>query len=302
MRISRQLECVWEAHSELGESAIWDDAQQALYFVDGLQGRLLRYSQAEGMSEVYRYPGVIGFIAHRRGGGFLAGMDNKLCTLDPTGSTVTEVACPEPQLQSNQFNDGKVDPSGRLWAGTLHRDCAAPAGSLYCIEKNFTCTAVDDGYVCPNGPAFSPDSRILYHTDSMRRTIYQFDFEGHTGRIFNKRIFLEFADGDGLPDGMTVDCEGRLWVAHFGGARVTAFTPDGRVDEVIRVPAPNVTSCAFGGSHSTTLFITTARTWMSEAQLREAPLAGALFAYEGAAKGIPAVPFEGGRPPLICPD
>jgi D-xylonolactonase len=288
-----KLECIWEAHAELGESTLWVDEEQALYFVDGLRGRLLRYSESQGTSEVYRHDGVIGFIAHRVGGGFIAGMDNKLCLLDATLGTVMEVACPEPQLPNSQFNDGKVDPNGGLWAGTLDRECADPVGSLYRVRKDLSWKAVDDGYLCTNGPAFSPDGRILYHTDSMRRTIYQFDLDLDAGAIFNKRVFVKFDEREGLPDGMTVDRDGRLWVAHFGGARVTAFRPNGEIDDVVYVPAPNVTTCAFGGTNGTTLFITTSRTWMTDAQLREAPLAGGLFACDGLARGIPAVAFDG---------
>lgn len=278
---------------ELGESTTWVSEEQALYFVDGLQGKLLRYSVSEGVREVYRHPGVMGFVVRRSGGGFIVSIDGMLCTLDPNSGTVKEVAFPEPHLPNSHFNDGKVDPGGRLWAGTLDRDCVDPVGSLYRFEKDLTWTAVDAGYVCPNGPAFSPDGHILYHTDSMRRTIYQFDLDLYTGVVFNKREFVKFSDDDGLPDGMTVDRDGRLWVAHFGGARVTAFTPDGRVDDVIPVPVLNVTTCTFGGNDGGTLFIATARTWMTDAQLREAPLAGSLFSVEGVGMGIAAVAFEG---------
>jgi len=288
-----KVECIWEAGAELGESAIWVDTEQALYFVDGMRGRLLRYSESQGAGEVHRHNGVIGFVAQRVGGGFIAGMDNKLYKLDIDLGTAVEVAYPEPQLPNNQFNDGKVDPCGCLWAGTIDRDCSQPVGSLYHVSKDLGWRAVDHGYLCANGPAFSPDGRVLYHTDSMRRIIYQFDLDLDGGVIENRRVFVQFNEQSGLPDGMTVDCDGRLWVAHFGGARVTAFRPDGKIDAVVHVPAPNVTSCAFGGTNGATLFITTSRTWMTETQLLEAPLAGALFVCEGLAAGIPAFAFEG---------
>jgi xylono-1,5-lactonase len=287
------LECVWQARAELAESTIWVDDERALYFVDGVAGRLLRYSESDGPSEVYRHAGVIGFIAQRVRGGFVAGMDNRLYTLDPALGLATEVACPEPQLPHSQFNDGKVDPRGSLWAGTLDRDCAQPVGSLYHISKDLKWKAVDGGYLCTNGPAFSPDGYTLYHTDSMRRTIYQFDLDLDRGALANKRVFVQIDEGAGLPDGMTVDRDGRLWVAHFGGARVTAFNPSGTVDRVVHVPTPNVTACAFGGANGSTLFISTSRTWMTDAQLRESPLAGGLFACEGLANGIPAFAFDG---------
>jgi sugar lactone lactonase YvrE len=293
MKGNPKVECIWEARAELGESAIWVDEEQALYFVDGMRGRLLRYSESQGAGEVHRHDGVIGFVAQRVGGGFIAGMDNKLYKLDTGLGTAVEVACPEPHLPDSQFNDGKVDPRGCLWAGTLDRDCSQPVGSLYHVRKDLSWRAVDHGYLCANGPAFSPDGRILYHTDSMRRTIYQFDLDLDRGVIANRRAFVQFDEQAGLPDGMTVDRDGRLWVAHFGGARVTAFRPDGKTDAVVYVPAPNVTTCAFGGMNGATLFITTSRTWMTETQLREAPLAGGLFACEGLATGIPAFAFDG---------
>jgi xylono-1,5-lactonase len=293
MKANPKAECIWEARAELGESAIWVDDEQALYFVDGMRGRLLRYSESQGAGEVHRHNGVIGFVAQRVGGGFIAGMDNKLYELDTDLGTTVEVACPEPQLPNSQFNDGKVDPRGCLWAGTLDRDCSQPVGSLYHVRKDLSWRAVDHGYLCTNGPAFSPDGRILYHTDSMRRTIYQFDLDLDGGVIANRRVFVQFDEQAGLPDGMTVDCDGRLWVAHFGAARVTAFRPDGKTDAVVYVPAPNVTSCAFGGMSGATLFITTSRTSMTEAQLREAPLAGGLFACAELATGIPAFAFDG---------
>ena len=177
MKSAPPIECVWQAQAELAESTIWVDEERALYFVDGPVGKLLRYSESDGPSEVYRYGGMIGFIAQRARGGFIAGMDNKLYMLDPVLGLAIEVACPEPELPHSQFNDGKVDPRGSLWAGTVDRDCEQPVGSLYHITKDLGWRVVDRGYLCTNGPAFSPDGRILYHTDSMRRTIYQFDLE-----------------------------------------------------------------------------------------------------------------------------
>ncbi|WP_338424930.1 SMP-30/gluconolactonase/LRE family protein [Sphingopyxis kveilinensis] len=286
-------QCVWEARTELGEGAIWVGAERALYYVDGLGGRILRYDEREGGRTVFQYDGTIGFIARRAEGGLIAGIDNRLCAVDIATGEVKEIAFPEPDLPESRFNDAKVDMRGRLWAGTLDRECRADVGALYRLDPDHSLHKMDSGYFCTNGPAFSPDGKILYHTDSLKRTIYQFDLDTVSGALGERRVFVVLRDDQGMPDGMTVDASGRVWVAQFGGAGVTAYNPDGSVYATVSVPSPNVTTCAFGGDDGSTLFIATSLVSMTEEQKAHYPLAGGLFAVAGLAGGLPAFDFQG---------
>ncbi len=287
------IECVWMADAQLGEGPLWVEREQALYFVDLLAGLVHRFRPADGACATFPQREAVGFVVPRIGGGFVAGAKSGFQFVDLESETTVPIAAPEAHLPNNRMNDGKVDSAERLWAGTMDLDCAAPSGSLYRLATDLSCVSVDSGYLCTNGPAFSRDGGILYHTDSMRRTIYAFDLDAETGEIANKRVFVQLGDGDGYPDGMTVDSEDRLWVAHFGGGRVTAFRTDGRIDRTIELPVPLATSCAFGGTGLRTLYITTAHLGLTPEQRATAPLSGALLAVEDVAEGLPSPAFGG---------
>ena len=200
---------------------------------------------------------------------------------------------PEGDRPGNRFNDGKCDGSGRLWAGTMDDAIEQPTGALYRLDRDLSVHRMDDGYVVTNGPAWSPDGRIMYHNDTTARTVFAFDCDPVTGEIAGKREFLRLPDTDGYPDGLTVDSEGGVWLAHWDGWRVTRFTAAGAVDRVVRVPAAQVTSCTFGGADLRTLYVTTASTGLDGAQRAEQPLAGGLFAVELDLAGLPTNRFGG---------
>ena len=287
--------CIWAAGATLGEGALWSAEEQALYWLDILAPCVFRYDPATGTRKVWPMPEPIGCIAPRRRGGLVAGMRSGFHLIDLDAGSVTPIGDPEPDRPGNRFNDGKVDPVGRFWAGTLDFDCVEPTGALYRLDPDHRWHRMDDGYIVTNGPAFSPDGSILYEADSERRVVYAYDLDLAAGAISNRRPFILFADdgSDGVPDGMTLDRDGHLWVAHWGGARVSRFRPDGTLDRAIAIPAPHVTSCTFGGPGLTTLYVTTARSGMSEAALRQHPLAGGLFEIAGAGHGLPAAHFAG---------
>ena len=149
------------------------------------------------------------------------------------------------------------------------------------------------GVIVSNGLGWSPDDRIMYFTDSGRGVIYAFDFDVDTGDIDNRRDFVRVAPADGLPDGLAVDAEGFVWGAHWNGWRITRYDPDGRIDRVVDLPVPQVTSLAFGGDSLDQMFVTTARLGLTENQLKEAPLSGGLFMIDAGVTGLPEVPFQG---------
>ena len=285
-----QSELVWASACRLGESPVWNAADSSLYFVD-IEGREVLACAADGSLQ-RRWPvsQKIGWLAPRASGAspWLAGFQQGVVALSLEPEVRHELLHPLHDAESPlRLNDGKVDAAGRLWFGTLNdRDQERPDGQLYrLLPDDASPQAVDAGYRVTNGPAFSPDGRTLYHADSVAQTIFAFDLSPD-GRLSGKRVLVEFNRYEGYPDGMTTDAEGRLWVAHFGGYRVSQRDPQtGRVLRTVVVPSPNATSVAFGGPGLNDLFITTARSGMAESALAQSPLSGGLFVARGVGPG-----------------
>lgn len=285
--------CVGDVRASLGEGPVWVARERALYFVDIERPAVLRFAADDGSTIVFPMPEKIGCIAFRERGGWIAGLRSGFAFVDLERGKVTRFVAPEPEQPGNRLNDGKCDARGRLWAGTMDDACRAPTGALWRLSPDGAVQRMDDGYVITNGPAWSPDGRILYHNDTTRRVVLRFDCDPDAGTIADRSVFVRLEDDEGFPDGMTVDAEGCLWLAHWGGARVTRFTPQGRVDRVLRLPVSQVTSCAFGGPLLRTLYVTTARTGLSASALQTEPLAGGLFAIDVDVAGLPAHGFKG---------
>ncbi|MBM3596718.1 MAG: SMP-30/gluconolactonase/LRE family protein [Alphaproteobacteria bacterium] len=283
--MSEQASCIWPAGAVLGEGPLWHPREKRLYWVDIKQPAVHAINPATGARRSWPMPEDIGCIVPRRGGGFIAGLKTGFARIDLDRGSIERIGNPEPDQPGNRFNDGKCDGAGRFWAGTMDDQVKRPTGWLYCLDTQGKWTRRDGPYPCTNGPAFSPDDRTLYHTDTMGRTVYAFDL-GADGTPSRKRAFVRFAEVDGYPDGMTVDSGGCVWVAHWGGWRVTRFRPDGTAERTIRLPVAQVTSCAFGEEDLRTLYITTASTGLSWAEREAQPLAGGLFAVRTDTAGL----------------
>jgi len=286
-----KVECVADVRAELGEGPVWVAAEQALYWVD-INGRRIFRLDAVGKRDEWPTPMRVGSIAPRAGGGFIAGTDQGIALVDLDQDRFEVVASPERHLPHNRFNDGKVDRQGRFWAGTMDDREKGSAGALYRIDPDRACTAIDGGYGITNGPAFSPDGALMYHSDTLRQVTYAFDLDA-AGKASNRRIFLQFGPGDGHPDGMTVDAEGCLWIAFWGGWCVRRFAPDGALLRTIEMPVEQPSSCAFGGPDMTTLYVTSAWDGLSFDARAAQPLAGGLFAIETGVKGLALPLFAG---------
>src|ERR1051325_2047584 len=259
------MDCVADVKAVLGEGPIWIGREEALYWVDIPEQRLFRWSEAEGV-RIRELGAHLCSLAPRQAGGFIgAGYDGFVEIETETGS-ITKLGNPEPELATNRFNDGKVDREGRFWAGTMDRFEREASGSLYRLDPDLAVTRIDSGYRVTNGPAFSLDGRTMYHSDSALGRIYAFDLAAD-GRASNRRVFAEFGEADGYPDGMTVDSDDCLWVAFWDGWCVRRLSPAGERLQQLPVPVQRPTSCMFGGAGLDRLFVTSASRGLKPEQL-----------------------------------
>ena len=287
------VQLIWEIPAILGEGPLWVEAEDAVYWVDILSNKVHRYALGAGGKTTWTFDFAVTSLSPRVGGGFIGTIKDGFAFINFDVLSAQPITLPEADLPDNRFNDGKVDKSGRYWAGTMDIGQSAESGSLYRLDPDLSVQRCDSDYIICNGPTFNLDNSIIYHTDSIKRTIYALDMDG-SGNLSNKHVFTKFTnDDEGVPDGMTVDSEDCIWVAHFGGARITRYSPAGEILGVVPLPVPNITSCTFAGAELDTLYITTASTGIAEADKDKYPLAGSFFSVKPGVKGTPTPLFAG---------
>ncbi|WP_127578761.1 SMP-30/gluconolactonase/LRE family protein [Paenibacillus koleovorans] len=273
-------ELIVDAKSELGEGPCWDDRTGVLWWVDIYGKALHRYNPESGQDDTYTFDDLVTVVVPHARGGVVISFPHTLALFDPdSGKLETLVDGIEGDNPDNRFNDGKCDASGRLWIGTMSVTGKPDQGTLYCVDRDLSVLATEGGIGCSNGIAWSLDRRVMYYIDSPVRQVYAFDYDAASGVISNRRVAVDFGDVEpGVPDGMTIDDEGMLWVAHWGGSQVSRWDPaTGRKLGFVAVPALQATSAMFGGPSRDVLYITSARRGMSGQQLAEYPLSGGLF-------------------------
>jgi sugar lactone lactonase YvrE len=291
MKAESDVTCVADVHALLGEGPVWVSQEAALYWVD-IKGRKIFRLGAGGQLDQWETPFRVGSLAPRASGGFIAGTDQGIASIDLGSGRFEVVDQPEADLPDNRFNDGKVDRAGRFWAGTMDDTEKAAAGTLYRIDPDLRWTAIDAGYRVTNGPAFSPSGDRMYHNDSARKVTYVFDLDS-AGNATNRRVFGTYGAGEGYPDGMTVDAEACLWIAFWDGGCVRRYSPDAELLQTIEVPVARPTSCAFGGPDLDRLYITSASIGLDAAARSVQPQAGGLFMTSPGVRGLSEIPFAG---------
>jgi D-xylonolactonase len=285
--------CLWDAQCDLGEGPIWDARAGLVRFVDINGARVYRLDMLTGARASWTAPCRVGSIGIRAGGGLIAGTQLGFAVVDPDTCTFKVIVHPEADRPTNRFNDGKVDPHGNFWAGTMDERRRDRSGVLYCLRADRTWAAIDLGYRITNGPAFSPDGTILYHTDTMDGTTFAFPL-APDGTVGARRVFRTWHDVGGHPDGMTTDAAGHLWIAFWGGGCVRRVAPTGEVVGEFALPVSNVSSVAFGGPGLDRLFATSARQDLTPAAIAAQPLAGGLFEVLGhGVTGLPGGIYRG---------
>jgi sugar lactone lactonase YvrE len=272
----------------LGEGPVWVPERGRLFWVDIEAPGIRWLALAEGGTGSRAFPEPVGWIIPRAGRpDFVVGLKSGFAAYDFEADRFTPIGDPEPEHPDNRLNDAKVDYAGRIWAGSKHCEGGADSGALHRLDPDLTWHCLDRHYGVANGPTFSLDGGTLFHSDSDARTVYAFDL-ADDGSLAGKRPFLRFPDSWGYPDGMTTDAEGCLWIAHWGGGRISRIDPDGHLMRSIALPATNITSCTFAGPALDRLFVT------SSCQGQEHdPAAGALFEVATGVVGLPPRNFRG---------
>jgi sugar lactone lactonase YvrE len=279
------------AQAMLGEGSIWHQESRSLLWLDILRCELHVFDPATGADEVFPTGSYPGTVVPARDGSLLLALQDGIHRMDRSNGKMELLANPLPGPPI-RFNDGKCDPSGRFWVGTLSMDGAQGKAQLFRFDADGSLREMLSGVSNSNGIVWTSDRRTMYYNDTPTRCVQAFDYNDASGNISRRRIAFPIAGGDGMPDGMTIDAEDKLWVALWGGSEVHRYDPlSGDLLARVQLPAPHVSSCAFGGEDLRTLFITTARSEMNDEELARFPQSGNLFAADAGVRGVPASLF-----------
>jgi len=291
-KMGTKVELIPGTDSQLGEGAIWNHRTNQLYWVD-ITGKILNiYTPRLGVNRELYVGQMIGTVVPAQTGRVVVALENGFYYLDPETGTKNLIVDPEEGIEGNRFNDGKCDPAGRLWAGTMSTEGKSGAGSLYRLNPDSIVQKMIENVSISNGIAWSLDHTRMYYIDTPTQKVMGYDYDNATGQISNGKPVIEIPSKMGAPDGMTTDSEGNLWICLWGGAAVSCWNPvNGKLLRTIKVPAKNVTSCAFGDADLGTLYITTARIATSDEDLKKYPDAGSLFKVRPGVTGVEAYFF-----------
>jgi len=290
------VELVLDAKADLGEGPVWDAAARLLIWVDITAGVVHRFDPETRRDEPFEIGQPVGAAVPTASGQLALAVDDGFALLDPATRRIERLAEVEADVPETMMNDGKCDQAGRFWAGTKDIEGRRPLGALYRLDERNKVTRVLTGVTISNGLAWSADYGTMYYIDSPTFGIDAFDFDPETGSVSKRRRLVEVPTEWGLPDGMTIDEEGFLWVAFWGGSAVRRLSPDGSVASVVEFPATQVSSCAFGGEDLSDLYVTSARNGLSGEQLEGQPHAGGLFRVRPGVHGLEPHAFGGDGP------
>jgi L-arabinonolactonase len=289
------ITCVTDIRARLGECPVWSPAENAVYWID-IQGRKLhRTAPGTRTTESIDLPSRPGMIALRRKGGLVVVLEDGLYACEPHSGALDLLVALEADRRENRANDGKCDAAGRLWVGTMNvSQQGEPTGNFYRIDPDLTVTKISGEFGIPNGLAWSPDDKVMLHTDTMANVVWRYAFDPATGKRGAEQPFFRFdRKATGGVDGAAMDRDGGYWPAMYGGSKLLRYRPDGTIDREIALPVSQPTMPAFGGADMKTLFVTSAAQNLSERDLQAQPFAGGLLAVETDVVGHPVHAFGG---------
>lgn len=290
-----KVEASIKAEYFLSEGPVWDEVHNCLYWVDIFTGNIHKYVSDTAEHSIFNVGQPIGAVALRKSGGLVAAMKDGFYFIDFDSRQTQPITNPEEHLPFNRFNDGKCDAAGRFWAGTMPLSEDNPGGNLYMLDENLQSSLKETGISISNGLAWNSDNTIMYYIDTPTRKIVAYDYDVSTGNISNKRVAIDTTNEQGWPDGMTIDTDGMLWVAFWGGWCVTQYNPHtAEILQKIQLPAAHITCPSFGGETLTDLYVTSARKDLTKDELEKQPFAGSVFVIRNVGtNGLPANRFKG---------
>lgn len=279
-----------DTHSTLGEGAIWNHEDQKLYWVDIEQKKLHWLTPLASAHHTVTFTKKITTVVPAKKEELILGMEDGIYSYTKSSGKLTLIKSnPENRSTGNRFNDGKCDPNGRLWIGTMGEHQSA---ALYRLDADHSLHTMQTGITNSNGILWSGDKKTMYYIDTPTYKVTAYDFNNETGQITNPQTVITVPEQMGYPDGATIDAEGMIWIALWGGYSVSRWNPkNGQLLLIIKVPSKNVTSCAFGGTDLDTLYITSASTQLTNSELTQYPNSGGLFSVKPGVKGIEANSF-----------
>jgi sugar lactone lactonase YvrE len=287
------VEVFADLRADVGEAPHWDQRSMTLLFVDLTGGTIFRYDQSGTALNSFSVGQEVGAVVPRRDGGLVLAVRDGIAVATDAGDNFELTAPVERDAQGNRMNDAKCDPAGRLLAGTTAFDFTPQAAALYRVEPDWSYDRIVRDVTQSNGIAWSPGGSQLYFIDSATQSVDAFDYDTDTGSVGNRRRLVTIERAHGIPDGMTVDSRGNLWVACFGGSTVRCFSPAGKQLDEVLFPVSQVTSCTFGGPGLADLYVTSAAYRLSTERLKREPCAGATFVCRPGVAGVPASSFAG---------
>jgi sugar lactone lactonase YvrE len=304
MRLTETIERVLDAKTELGEGPVWDPIEACLYFVDIVRSHIHRFEPDSGVSRTYAVDMatlngpphtnvMVGAVAPTEAGDLVLAVRDGFARLDLDTGHARMIAEVEAGCPDQRMNDGKCDPAGRFWAGTMALDERPCAGALYRLDPDGRVHTMQRDITISNGLGWSDDGRLMYFIDTPTQSLDVFDFDVASGAIANRRTLARVPAGQGSPDGLTLDAEGYVWVSLWAGSAVHRYAPDGTLDRVMPLPVTHPTSCTFGGRDLRDLYITTAAIALTPDARARQPLAGSLLRCRPGVQGRPAHRFRG---------
>lgn len=288
-----EVECVLNYRSLLGESPVWSRKDKCLFWVDIEGYSFNRFNPITRENIATKTNQRISCLAIDSNDGFIVATENGFHKYNPQSNKLSLITDPENNIPNNRFNDGKCDRAGRFWAGTMVQKGLQKNASLYCLDNDYNCTKKYGGLILSNGIAWSPDDKVMYLADTRIPIVWAFDYDIQTADISNRRVFIEFDENEGVPDGAAIDNLGGYWIAVPRASQVRRYTDKGKIDTIIELPITKPTMCAFGGDGLTTIYITSNSYQFTKRQLEEQPLAGSIFALNLNYQGMPEPEFRG---------